>query len=389
MKSIAVVFTDNPNRPLGLLNSVINRVNHLNSLGLFNIKIYWVTLDKSRLYSLVTRESYQRSQSKQTKLDNLVVNHISIKMGLLTNLLLQVRGFSTWQIYEYYYEKIIKEFEGADLITTHALMAGTLGYVWHKKTNRPYFVTWHGSDIHTYPFQNKDIFIQTKKILENASCNFFVSKALQQSAKSLTQDLTGAVLYNGISGSFKQYDKEIKSDLRKKYGCQGVKIVAFVGALRSVKNVLLLPSIFEHIVKGYQGKVMFWIIGGGELRPQLEEMCERMNVHFFGELPYKDMPELMNVIDVLVLPSKNEGLPLVTLEALSCGANVVGSDVGGISEAIGTANAFKLDDNFVSRITQRAVQMLEGVVKQSVESCFDWDKTAEKEALIYQKYLSQ
>ena len=46
------------------------------------------------------------------------------------------------------------------------------------------------------------------------------------------------------------------------------------------------------------------------------------------------MPMAMNSIDVLVVPSRQEGFGTVILEARACGARVVGTNVGGITEAV-------------------------------------------------------
>ncbi|QDV65951.1 glycosyltransferase family 4 protein [Crateriforma conspicua] len=53
---------------------------------------------------------------------------------------------------------------------------------------------------------------------------------------------------------------------------------------------------------------------------------------FLGQRP--DVPELMNAIDVLIIPSRHEGLGQVTLEAMACGKPVIGSRTGGIQETI-------------------------------------------------------
>ena len=100
------------------------------------------------------------------------------------------------------------------------------------------------------------------------------------------------------------------------------------------------------------------------------------------------MPEMLNCVDIQILPSKNEGLPLITIEALKCGANVVGSNVGGISEAIGKDNVFNLDSDFVGNISDRIIYMLENNFKQPLSGEFDWKITAKKEYSIYQGILS-
>ena len=107
-----------------------------------------------------------------------------------------------------------------------------------------------------------------------------------------------------------------------------------------------------------------------------------MSVTFLGNVMSDDMPALMNCVDVLVLPSINEGLPLVCAEALRCGANVVGSDVGGIAEVIGRENVVPLGDGFVERIASRIVEMLTGDIVQQLPSDISWSRTAARELEI-------
>ena len=109
------------------------------------------------------------------------------------------------------------------------------------------------------------------------------------------------------------------------------------------------------------------------------DLSTRTKVSFLGNVPAEDMPTLMNCIDVLVLPSLNEGLPLVCAEALRCGANVVGSDVGGIAEVIGADNVVPLGDGFVQQIAGKIVTMLNDRPQQSVPEDISWAKTTARE----------
>lgn len=70
------------------------------------------------------------------------------------------------------------------------------------------------------------------------------------------------------------------------------------------------------------------------------------------------MPSIINCLDVLVLPSLNEGLPRVTLEAQVCGVHVVGSDRGGIPEAIGDENCFELSADFANNVASRVLELI-------------------------------
>ena len=113
---------------------------------------------------------------------------------------------------------------------------------------------------------------------------------------------------------------------------------------------------------------------------------DSIDVRFWGNMPSDEMPSIMNCVDLLLLPSLNEGLPLVCAEAIRCGASVLGSDVGGISEVIGKDNTVPLGDGFVERLSVKAVSMLEEPVIQEIPSQLDWKATAAKE-LTYLKAL--
>jgi len=95
----------------------------------------------------------------------------------------------------------------------------------------------------------------------------------------------------------------------------------------------------------------------------------------------------MNCMDLLVLPSSLEGLPLVAIESLACGVHVVATDVIGTAEAVGRDNAIALGDNFIERFTDRAAQLLTSDVEQSLPADVSWAATAVKEDSIYRQHL--
>jgi glycosyltransferase involved in cell wall biosynthesis len=77
------------------------------------------------------------------------------------------------------------------------------------------------------------------------------------------------------------------------------------------------------------------IAGDGPLRGRLESFAQELNlgdrVKFLGALP--DTPQFLSQLDIFVLSSLNEGLPLALLEAMAAGLPVVSTRAGGVEEA--------------------------------------------------------
>ncbi len=69
---------------------------------------------------------------------------------------------------------------------------------------------------------------------------------------------------------------------------------------------------------------------GGEV-VLIEQRIER-NVRFLGQR--SDIPEMLAISDLLVMPSESEGLRLTAIEAIAAGRPVVGFDVGGFREIV-------------------------------------------------------
>lgn len=83
-------------------------------------------------------------------------------------------------------------------------------------------------------------------------------------------------------------------------------------------------------------RLYYTVIGSGEQAEKLAAYATRRglgdSVHFAGQIP--DAARLLSAFDILLLPSRKEGLPYVLLEAALARVPIVATDVGGISELI-------------------------------------------------------
>ena len=176
-----------------------------------------------------------------------------------------------------------------DIISAHSFSAAEIASHVFKRYNIPYCITWHGSDIHSHPFSNRFLLKRTRFLIEHASMNFFVCKALLSKSEEITQKGRKVVLYNGVSPIFRRCNEETKWEMKKKYGIQPkTKVVAFIGNLAPIKNALILPYLFSKIIQKYDGEIYFWIIGDGSLRKKIEEICNNLcisgQVYFLGNM---------------------------------------------------------------------------------------------------------
>lgn len=389
-KRIAVIFDEDIYNQRGMFNAIRNRIKHLYDLSNFDIDVYVIGCYEP-WYIRCLRRTKKVSKVKSITFDGIIYNTYWYNFTLLDYLLevkLHLRPIFT----NLFYRRLVRKIKGYDLISAHSINCGILASHIAKRDDVPFCITWHGTDIHTTPFVSESKFKSIKELLRSASYNFFVSEKLRTIGTTITSEMKSSVLYNGKNNSFVKYNDEKRDLIRKTLGIDyKTKVVSFVGNLLEVKNPQLLAPIFSAVQQKYNGSIAFWIIGSGKLAYQVETLCKEFGVKciMWGSQPVNKMPDFFNCIDVLVLPSRNEGLPLVAVEALACGSNVVGSDVGGIAEAIGKENVYPHGNGFIEAISDRIVQMLSSQVVQPISAQFEWENTAKKEYEIYQKLLSE
>lgn len=139
-----------------------------------------------------------------------------------------------------------------------------------------------------------------------------------------------------IHNAVKPYNEKIVEDALLTFlKNKGSFIVCNVGRLSEQKGMeYFIKSIPEVINKN--PSVRFVVVGTGEDEEKLKELARHTNVeeylYFFG---YRsDIQNIMSQVDVVVLSSLWEGLPLTPIEAFSVGKTVIGTAVDGTVEII-------------------------------------------------------
>lgn len=123
-----------------------------------------------------------------------------------------------------------------------------------------------------------------------------------------------------INTEFNSYNPEIREITRKKYCWEDNMIIGHIGRFTAQKNSVRLINIFSAIVKK-EPSARLCLIGDGELKTAMLDEIKRLDledkVDYLGRR--EDIQQFYNAMDVFVLPSLYEGLPVVGLEAESCG----------------------------------------------------------------------
>jgi glycosyltransferase involved in cell wall biosynthesis len=143
------------------------------------------------------------------------------------------------------------------------------------------------------------------------------------------------VIDNGIDVG--RFNREIPiENIRRGFGLdKNIKVVGTIGSLKFEKGHIFLLRAAKEVLN-FNKEIKFLIIGDGALRKDLENEAKNLrierNVIFAGHR--NDIPEMLSIMDIFVLPSVKEGLPMVILEAMASKKPVIAARVGGIPKVI-------------------------------------------------------
>jgi len=115
-------------------------------------------------------------------------------------------------------------------------------------------------------------------------------------------------------------------------------VALFVGRLVDGKRPWLAVEAFAELLEEHPDAGLYFC-GDGPLRETLDTQVDELgiseSVTFLGHVPYDEMPKVYRSADVLVLPSRAEGVPRTVLEATASGLRVVIGDLEQVSSALG------------------------------------------------------
>ena len=223
------------------------------------------------------------------------------------------------------------EWSGARLIHGHYSLVGLAAARLADRIGVPFVLTFHGSDLNTWPDRHVDRLGDLRTAVRKAAAVFAVSAALV----TRLRELTGAeAIQLPIGIDHRAVDASLPSKVaaREALGLSTDAVIAlFVGHLVKEKGVREFVSAILQL-----GDPFIGVLVGAGPESSFRTSDPRAGGHVFyaGPRPHEEVVRFMAAADVLVLPSYGEGLPTVLVEAGSVGLPVVGSAVGGIPELL-------------------------------------------------------
>lgn len=240
------------------------------------------------------------------------------------------RAFDLSNIWEVV--KNIKRYE-IDLLHSHGYRADIVGLLAATIARRPIISTVHGWT----PISRKLKFYEyiDKRCLKFFNRILVVSTEIGKDLeKSGIEPSKIAKIYNAVAiPSNGSYDGEgLKGEF--KIG-NGVKLIGMIGRLSPEKGGKYFLMSCKELFRKYNN-LQAIILGEGSERGYLENLSKELGitdkVFFLGHR--EDIEKIYAALDILVISSITEGIPMVILEAMAFSKPAVATDVGGVSEII-------------------------------------------------------
>ncbi|MCS6316246.1 MAG: glycosyltransferase [Nitrospira sp.] len=292
---------------------------------------------------------------------------------------------------------------GPDIVHTHKYKDSILGATVARYVGVPHIVrVVHGMP---EPFSG----LRNLRMLLYTMVDRFVTRRLIDRVVAVSSDIEKQLIqiyganhvvriHNGIDLEAVQVSTPRTQKRREWRVDDKVILIGTVGRLVPVKgHAVLLEAL--RVLRESNRNVMLLVVGDGPLRGQLESEVARLGlgeaVIFAGH--HSPAYDFINMMDVFVLPSLHEGIPMVLLEALALQRPVVATRVGGIPEVIAhgetgllaePADALSLARFIQQLIEDQAMAVRIGKAGRTrVEEEFNAQIMAEKTVGLYEKVL--
>lgn len=141
----------------------------------------------------------------------------------------------------------------------------------------------------------------------------------------ITDSARSKVVTNAVDTVLYGYDEALRDSIRTRYQiCKDALVLGMVSRFHPVKNHLFALDVLKVLVESRQNVVLM-LVGDGELRQEIQEKAKRLGVdsHLIMAGVVPDVYKYLQAMDVVLMPSFNEGLPVSMVEAQVSGLRCI------------------------------------------------------------------
>ena len=216
-------------------------------------------------------------------------------------------------------------------------------YLAHKLGIKNIIVHAHNNGIDNDKFKIKLILHKICKTLFSKYANYYIacSNEAARFCYNIPNDKKMIIINNGIDVERFKYDDNKRNEYRKEFGVKDNFVIGNVARLVEQKNPEFLLDIFAEIKKIKNNSKLI-MVGSGTLEEKIKQKMQKAKLEndVIMLKERNDINNILQVFDIFCLPSKYEGLGIVTIEAQACGLKCVVSDM--------VPDAVKITPNIIS-----------------------------------------
>ena len=263
----------------------------------------------------------------------------------------------------------------------------------------------HGRDVNDLDGTNKK-YNYLRKLLRFFIHRYItVSKDLEHWLKETINvpELKVRQIYNGVDSEKFHPNQSLRNQVTPgDFLSANSVVVGTVGRIAEVKNQKLLVDGVRRLVESrpeLRENLRLVLVGDGPLYDSLQVYISEIGI---SDLVWMagdrdDIPQLMQLMDIFVLPSLAEGISNTVLEAMATGLPIIATNVGGNSELISDGENGRLitvdDDQCLAETIGDLIddsevrsQMGQNGLNR-VRSTFNWPKTVNEYLSVYDELL--
>jgi len=250
-----------------------------------------------------------------------------------------------FEFYKFHRLKTLLQHEQIKLIHAHKMGSNFWGSIIGKLCNIPVISHYHAHDVKVKnrisQLSNKITGVLSSKIISVSDSE--QQRLIKNDGVDPSKIIT---IHNGIN--YEKYHVAPYSDIKAQLGIpMSSQVVGIVAAIIEIKNHELFLRAACEVLKQNR-KVKFLVVGDGDRRAGIEKLASELKIDddviFTGFR--NDVADIISIIDVGVLTSHSEGIPVTLLEYMSSSKPVVCTDVGGVPELVmDNVNGFLVPPN--------------------------------------------